>query len=76
MNNALTPITIIPVEIGAADESAAFREVIAYLNGIADTVSASQPDYGRALSLAPMASFAAMASLAPIAIRVDLILDT
>jgi hypothetical protein len=67
MSNAFTPITIIPIELAAGDESAAFREVIAYLNGIADTVSASQPDYGRALSLAPMATFAAMASLASLA---------
>jgi hypothetical protein len=52
MGNQFTPITIIPKENVNGNESSAFREVIAYLNGIADTVAA-HTDYGRPLSLAP-----------------------
>lgn len=52
MNKQFTPITIIPIENVKGKESAAFREVIAYLNGVADTVAA-QADCGQPLSLAP-----------------------
>ncbi len=55
MENSFTSITIVPVQNGAGSESAAFREVIAYLQGIADTVAA-QADYGQPLSLAPNAA--------------------
>jgi hypothetical protein len=54
MRKQFTPITIIPIETSKGPESAAFREVIAYLNGVADTVAA-QTDYGHPLSLAPCA---------------------
>jgi hypothetical protein len=55
MNSLFTPITIIPIENVKDEESSAFREVIAYLNGVADTVAA-QADYGQPLSLVPSAN--------------------
>jgi hypothetical protein len=60
MTKQFTPITIIPIENVTGTESAAFREVIAYLNGIADTVAA-QTDYGQPLSLMPAARISSRA---------------
>jgi hypothetical protein len=67
MSKQFTPITIIPVHdaLAAHEESTAFREVIAYLNGVADTMAA-QCDCGRPISLLPDANLASHSSRASV----------
>jgi hypothetical protein len=51
---AFTPISIIPIEQFRDQEPTTFREVVAYLHGVADAFAARIP-VPRALSIAPLA---------------------
>jgi hypothetical protein len=61
MTKLYTAITIVPIESVRDKEPTTFREVIAYLNGVADTVAAHF-DRARPVSLAPAGSTATRSS--------------